>query len=251
MRILLTNDDGFQAEGILALREALLPLGEVNVVAPENQQSGTGHCMTVHNPLRIRPIQYARPSGYDYAISGYPTDCVKIAIENLLPQRPDLVVSGINHGPNLGTDILYSGTASAALEGLINGIPSIAVSLVATRHADFSFAASFTADFCLRWQKANFKPHTMFNINVPSGKNGPIRGFRYTDQGIRLYTNTFEERMDPRGEKYFWLSGEPKEMTNGLNSDIMAIRNNYVSVTPIQFDLTDYSLLNKLLAKKL
>ncbi len=237
MKILLTNDDGYQAEGIWALQEALKPLGDIYMVAPLTEQSGTGHCMTVHDPLRVKQL-----SETVFAVNGYPTDCVKIALENILPWRPDLVVSGINHGANLGTDILYSGTASAALEGFINGIPSLAVSLVSG--TEFGYAAQFTTSFCQKWSKRQFLPHIMFNINVPAGAQKDIKGYRFTEQGVRLYENAFEKRTDPRGGSYYWLCGTPKPLLNSENSDITAVQEQYVSITPIQFNLTNRDILN-------
>ncbi len=244
MRILITNDDGIYAEGIMILATSLCKIAEVSVVAPMYEQSGSGHGITVHTPLRMRPLEQSH-DWRSWVVQGLPTDCVKLAIEQILDDKPDIVVSGINHGPNLGTDIIYSGTVSGAIEGYLYGIPSIAVSI--TEHkGDFAYAAGFVRDLCCKWQKNMPANPIMYNINVPSGGREVIKGVRCTQMGRRWYNNVFELREDPHGRPYYWLSGDVDNSGNDKETDVWAINNNFISITPLTADLTDYKILSSL-----
>ncbi len=240
MRILLTNDDGIYADGISVLGEAMAELGEVYVAAPAFEQSGMGHSISSQRPIRAEEVflPYAKTA---WKIDGTPTDCVKLGVEGLLDAPPDLLISGINDGPNLGTDVLYSGTASAALEGAICGVPSIAVSLVG-RSRHFLYAARMTQRLVSIWQARGFSPRGMLNMNVPDRPEAEIRGFCLARMGVRRYANAFERRVDPHGRDYYWLAGEPVD-EGAADSDIVRIREGYVTVVPIGFDLTDTAAL--------
>lgn len=246
MRILLTNDDGIYAAGIHALLPVLAELGEVSIVAPDRERSATGHGITVHQPLRVE--QYCIPDSTVCAwmVDGTPADCVKIAIQALLPVKPDLVVSGINLGSNLGTDVLYSGTVSAAVEGVILGVPSVAVSLTEFKNADFSCAAQTAKGLIIKMLKNGLPPNTLLNINVPPGQAKDLKGVAVTKLGNRQYENTFERREDPRGRVYYWLGGEIADVANDPDSDIKAVEDGYISVSPVHFDLTNYRIMNQL-----
>ncbi len=251
MRILISNDDGVHAGGLLALKKALNPLGEVHVVAPEREKSGTGHGITAHKPLRPKQVELGDGS-MGWSVNGTPADCVKLGIEALLPEAPDLVFSGINRGANLGTDVLYSGTVSAAIEGIINGIPSIAISLADYDNPDFQHAAAFAARIApvLVPAGGSASEFTLLNINVPSGRP---RGVKITRLGSRRYVNVFHKRIDPRGGVYYWMAGEPEDSvpqnpTVDADVDAEAVKNNFISVTPLHFDLTEYRSIPKLAA---
>lgn len=245
MRILLSNDDGIMAPGLKAAKEALENLGEVFVVAPERERSGAGHGITVHKPLRPKKITFADGTS-GWAVNGTPADCVKLAVEALMPEPPDIVVSGINFGANLSTDVLYSGTVSAAIEGIINGIPSVAISLATFELEDFNEAASFLKYITPLFMRD--KSSFLININVPPGKPA---GARVTRLGYRRYVNMFHKRIDPRGRVYYWMAGEPEDSEPDqsmpdLDLDYVAVRNNFISVTPLHFDLTDFGALEKI-----
>ena len=216
--LLVTNDDGVHAAGLAALASALADLGEVHVLAPEREQSACGHALTLHRPLRVQPLRERW-----HAVNGTPSDCVNIGILGFLPERPALIVSGINHGSNLGDDVTYSGTVSAAMEGTLLGVPSIAVSLVAARVLVEGLPAK-----------------AFLNVNVPAA---PPRGLRMTQLGHRVYTGKIVEQRDPRGRVHYWLGGgEPKwEALEG--TDMAAIHDGYVSVTPLHLDLTHHRAL--------
>lgn len=241
MHILLTNDDGVDAVGLYQLAFTLYPLGKITVVAPAFEQSATGHGITVNAPLRLHRANIPHASEA-WAVQGTPADCVKMALEHVLKKQPDLLISGINHGSNLGTDAIYSGTVSGALEGYIYGIPSIAIS-VTDGLSNFDLAANFIKKLITWWGEKGFSPCTMLNINVPPGN---IKGARYTKLGFRTYENAFEERTDPMGRKYFWLHGKAVDHGDEGKTDVEAIANNFISVTPLQFDITDYTVLDKL-----
>lgn len=256
MIVLLTNDDGIYAEGIQMLGEALQQDEEIElyIVAPNHERSATGHAITMHRPLRAEETRFFHNSSLKgWAVNGTPSDSVKLAIEYLLPKRPDLVVSGINRGANIGTDVLYSGTVSAAIEGVILGIPAIAASLVIPpeqgRPPDFRFAANFVLRTLRCICEYDLPKDTLLNINVPDKARNEIAGVKVTRLGLRHYHNTFQKRIDPRGKSYYWLAGEPVDFSDReeeKDTDVAAIRNSYVSITPIQFDLTNYQLLDQL-----
>ncbi|MCL4244399.1 MAG: 5'/3'-nucleotidase SurE [Candidatus Dadabacteria bacterium] len=240
--ILISNDDGINSEGLHKLHETLGDLGEVFVVAPDRDQSAVSHSLSLYRPLRIEQI-----SDNVYTVDGTPTDCVNIAVNGILKDRKiDIVVSGINKGENLGDDITYSGTVSAAMEGALLGVPSIAVSLATKVDFNFEAAAYYSkliAEYVLR---SNLPPATILNVNVPHMPKGDIRGILVTRQGKRVYGEPIVEKVDPRGKKYYWIGGYELGSLDIENSDIAAVKSGYVSVTPISLDLTDYGFLDKL-----
>lgn len=245
MRILLTNDDGVHAEGLGALRHAIarLPNVDVTVIAPDRERSASGHAITVHRPIHVDPIDVPDAPCSIWGVTGTPADCVKLAVEAILPERPQLVISGINRGANLGTDVFYSGTVSAAIEAAFYDIPSLAVSLDAFRDPDFEPAAEFVAWVVERLRGHRLPPRTLLNINVPAVPAGHHAGVALTKLGVRRYRNIFDRRTDPRGRPYYWLAGELMEASNDPDTDVMAVQRNLISITPIQLDLTDHRLL--------
>ena len=246
MRILLTNDDGIYAPGIRALWQELSQIATVLVVAPDGERSAVSQAITVHQPIRVDQHVIDLPDICAWRVGGTPTDCVKIALESLLPVTPDFVVSGINQGANLGTDVLYSGTVSAAIEGAMHGIPSVAVSLDSWQSNDFSYAAKFTREMILKLCKHRLPLHTLLNVNVPALPESELKETAITKLGVRCYENTFERRLDPRGRHYYWMSGKLAESDNDPDTDVMAVREGKISVTPVHFDLTNYSLIHSL-----
>ncbi|HZA53850.1 MAG TPA: 5'/3'-nucleotidase SurE [Candidatus Udaeobacter sp.] len=240
MIILLSNDDGIHSEGIIALEKNLQKIGEIYTVAPDREQNSMSHALTLHRPLRVHEVGPRR-----LGIDGTPTDCVKLALTGLLPVRPDLVVSGINKGPNLGDDIIYSGTVSAAIEAALLGIPAIAVSLVIFENYQFEAAAEFTASLVSRIQEVGLPLETLLNVNVPPLPRQQIKGWRVTRQGKRHYAENIVERTDPRGRKYYWIGGDQLGFAHEDGTDCMAVHEGYISVTPLQVDLTNYKLLNE------
>jgi len=243
MRILLTNDDGIHASGIHALVRGLSDVAELYVAAPDRERSATGHSITVFDPIRATQIDLPGVR-QGWIVGGTPVDCVKLALCRLVAEKVDLVISGINHGPNLGTDVLYSGTVSAAAEGVIMGCPAIAVSLNSHRiDLDFSFAAALTRRMVLYLMESGVEKTTLLNINVPVLSKEAIQGVRITKLGVRNYDNLFEERRDPRGNLYYWMGGGVVEEEQEPDSDVLAVEQGYVSITPIHLDLTDYNLI--------
>lgn len=246
MQILVTNDDGIWSPGIAALAEALKPLGEVVVFAPDRERSAIGHAITMHNPLRVEEISFAVEGIKAYVVNGTPSDCVKLGAEAILPRQPDLVVSGINLGPNLGTDVIYSGTVSGALEGVILGIPAIAVSLATYDEANFDVAGTFTAQLVRLVQEYGLPPDTLLNVNIPGLPRAEIAGVKVTRLGTRRYRNVFDRRTDPRGKVYYWMAGEVMDLDDGPDTDTVAISNNLISVSPLRYDLTHTAFLPEL-----
>jgi 5'-nucleotidase len=243
MRILISNDDGIEAEGINQLRVYLQDEHELFVVAPDRDTCAPGHKINLDKPLREKERLYPGYNTLGWAVDGTPADCVKLGLEALLPKPPDLVISGINIGPNLGTDVLYSGTVSAAIEGIINGVPSLAVSLASMDYRDFSFAAMLVKNL-LRELGDEILGSSLLNINVPPNKP---RGIKVTKLGKRRYVNIFDKRIDPRGRVYFWMGGEPFDLDEqDPDTDAWAIREGYSSITPLHFDLTNHGALNDL-----
>jgi len=243
MKILVTNDDGIFAPGIRSLANALASFGEVHVVAPTQEQSGTGHAITVHRPLRLSAVTAIPGVESCHMLDGTPADCVKMAIQGM-GLTPDIVVSGINLGANLGTDVLYSGTVSAAIESVILGIPAIAVSLCGA-HSMLSTAEEVVRKTFLEIKK-RLPSDGLLNINVPALPLESIKGIKATTLGIRQYNNTFEKRLDPRGVPYYWMGGNPASSSSETDNDHMAIEEGFVSVTPIHFNLTYYKVLKDL-----
>ncbi len=240
MVILVSNDDGIQSEGISALEEALRKLGEVYTVAPDREQNSMSHALTLHRPLRVEEIGSRR-----FAVDGTPTDCVKLALSGLLPVRPNLVVSGINKGPNLGDDIIYSGTVAAAIEGTLLGIPSMAISLVTFRDFVFQAAAEFAVNLASRVLEKGVPPGTLLNVNVPPLPKHELKGWRLTRQGKRHYSEKIVERVDPRGRKYYWIGGDDLGFAQEDGTDCVAVQEGFISVTPLQVDLTNYRFLQE------
>jgi 5'-nucleotidase len=238
MIILLSNDDGIHSEGLTALEESVRHVGDIYTVAPDRAQSSMSHALTLHRPLRVHELGTRRLS-----VDGTPVDCVKLALTGLLPVRPELVISGINKGPNLGDDIIYSGTVSAAIEGALLGIPAIAVSLVTFKDFDFRAAAEFTATLIQRIAEKGIPPKTLLNVNVPPIPKRDLKGWRVTRMGKRHYSENIVERVDPRGIKYYWIGGDDLGFSNDDGTDCQAVHEGYVSVTPLQVDLTDHKLL--------
>lgn len=243
--ILVCNDDGIDAPGIYALVQELQTIGKVTVVAPDKQQSAVGHAITMSYPLRVKEF---RKDGkfFGYAVQGTPADCVKLAVRALLKRKPDILVSGINHGSNTAISIIYSGTVSAATEGTILGIPSIAISVTTYGKVDFRYSAKIARSLALLVSKKGLPDRTLLNVNVPPLKKEEIRGILVTRQGKSLWNDTFDTRRDPGNKEYFWLTGGLDEADTDVEFDQAAIRNNYISVTPIQYDLTDYAMMDVL-----
>ncbi len=244
MRILLTNDDGIGAPGIQALWQEMAEFAEITVVAPDGERSATSQAITVHHPIRVDQFHIDQSQVCGWRISGTPTDCVKIAVESLLPERPDVVVSGINQGSNLGTDVLYSGTVSAAMEGALHGIPAIAVSLDSCQSFNFKPAAQFTAKLIHTLMQRPLPVNTLLNVNLPAVSQEELTGVAITKLGIREYENTFDRRQDPRGRIYYWMGGSIIDNENAPDSDIVAVKAGKISVTPIHFDLTNYAIMD-------
>ena len=243
MRILLTNDDGIYARGLAALYEALSAEADCLIVAPEIEQSAVGHAITLSRPLMVRSA--AKGGKFlGYAVCGTPADCVKIGIKELAGPTPDLVVSGINRGANCGNNVIYSGTVSAATEAAMMGVTSLAVSLDTHQDADYSFAAR-AARRLVRYLAAHPSlSGAAFNVNVPFLPENEVRGIRLVRQGRSRTIETFEKRMDPRGNVYYWMSGEKATGAHDIETDIGALAAGYVTVTPIHYDLTRYGLLD-------
>ncbi|MFQ5464621.1 MAG: 5'/3'-nucleotidase SurE [Thermodesulfobacteriota bacterium] len=237
--ILVTNDDGIRSEGLVRLARALGGLGEVYVVAPDREQSAASHSLTLHRPLRVD-----QTGPRSYTVDGTPTDCVTLAVHGILGRRPDLVVSGVNRGGNLGEDVLYSGTVSAAMEGTLLGIPSIAVSLVAAERFDFTAAVRFSKTLARYVLKKALPADTLLNVNVP--QTGKIKGYSFTRLGKRFFSDAIVEKVDPRGKKYYWIGGDMEKWEGGEDSDFYAVSKGRISITPLHLDLTNHSSIEGL-----
>lgn len=236
MRILVSNDDGIEARGIQALADAMKALGDVTIVAPDREQSGAGHSLTLHRPLRIHSRGEKR-----YAVDGTPTDCVTLAIlEVMKKNKPDIVISGINGGPNLGEDITYSGTVAAALEGAIMGVPSIAMSLAAVNGESKNYkpAAYFAQRLVKKVYQEGLTEGVLLNVNVPNIEGDTIDDYEITRTGKRRYSGAIAEKLDPKGRKYYWIGGEDTGFDDSPGTDSNAVRLRKVSITPLRFDLT-------------
>ncbi len=244
-KILVSNDDGIYSEGIIALREAMLEIGKVFVYAPHKQQSAVGHAITTHLPLRVNPY-YMNGDFFGYAVTGTPADCVKLAVTTHMKEKPDLIVSGINHGSNAAINVIYSGTVSAATEGTILGIPSIAFSLTTYVDFDFTYSKKVAKIIAQAVLKNGLPPGVLLNVNIPPVPEEKINGIKVTKQGKTRWNDYFERRVDPQQREYYWLTGTMDYIEDDEESDIRAIQENFVSVTPIQFDLTAYDFLEKL-----
>ncbi len=248
MKILIANDDGIFAEGIHALASALAEENDVYVCAPDRERSATGHSMSLHKPLivdAVKEIYHMPKVKAGYTTSGTPADCVKVALGAIWRDTKfDLVVSGINHGPNLGVDVLYSGTVSAAMEAMLIGVPSIATSLYSYSSKEFDEAAAWIADFVK--DLPEIPKRSFLNINFPPGPRADYAGVEVTKLGNRGYEENYEERRDPRGRRYYWLAGVPIEGRERHGMDGMALLENKVSITPVVFDMTYYDHMDKL-----
>ena len=247
--ILITNDDDITSKGIRSLVEAVRGLGKVVVVAPDKPQSGMGHAITIGNPLRMNKMEIFKDIDVEaWQTSGTPVDCVKLAVDKILHRKPDICLSGINHGANHSINVIYSGTMSAAMEASIEGIPSIGFSLL-----DYSYDADFTAAkqvvHKIVMQVLGMKKkdkHLLLNVNIPSLPAEKIKGIKICKQAYAKYEEDFSERLDPHGKKYYWLTGAFKNFDKAKDTDVWALEHNYVSVVPVQFDLTNYTLKTQL-----
>ncbi len=243
MEILIANDDGIESPGILLLAEAMKSIGNVTVVAPHRERSTSGHSLTLHKPLRCHEVK----QGY-YAVSGSPADCVYMATRKLMKKKPDLIVSGINRGANLGNDIYYSGTVAAAREGAYFGSKAIAFSLCLGHHLDktplhWDTAVHFAKLFVPMAHKKNYPLDHVLNVNVPNVVLGAVKGVKISKQGMRYYSDDISERKDPRNRPYYWLGGEYKGFENIPGSDCVHVDEGYVSITPLKIDCTNYALV--------
>ena len=235
MLILLSNDDGYQADGIKALARELKKLGRVVIVAPMWEQSGTSHSLTIYRPLRTKKI-----SNDVYGVSGTPTDAVMIAVYCILNKKPDILVSGINHGPNMGEDVIYSGTVAAAIEGYILGIPSIAISVASWDPVPFDAAAEAVRALPERMLELSGRRLNLWNVNIPPSVGEGVKGTVITKLGSRVYNDVIIEKKDPRGKDYFWIGGGEPGWSSESETDFAAVSAGYISVTPLRPDMTDY-----------
>lgn len=244
--ILITNDDGITAPGIQNLVEAVKDLGKIVVVAPDKPQSGMGHAITIGHPLRLHPVNSFE--GIEaWQCSGTPVDCVKLAVDKILHRKPDICLSGINHGANHSINVIYSGTMSAAVEAAIESIPSIGFSLLDySIDADFTAARKYARLITETMLKKPLDKHLILNVNIPPIEDRLIKGVKVCRQAYAKYDEDFVERKDPTGRRYFWLTGEFKNLDKGKDTDVWALENNYISLVPVQFDLTNYVLKGKL-----
>jgi len=248
MRILLTNDDGIYAPGLRALRLELQKIGTVEVVAPATEQSATGHSVTLNNPIVVQEIYDEKMARIGWAVEGRPADCVKLALRELLGYKPDLIVSGLNAGSNAGINVLYSGTVAAAIEGAFFGITSIACSLEYTkpRPLDFNTGAGLARQIVEQIINKKPAPGALFNVNIPSLENGPVLGVRVAPQNTSTYEECFDKRTDPRGRTYFWLGADFTCPNPTPETDTAALRDRYITVTPLQFNLTEHTQLEEM-----
>ncbi len=239
--ILVTNDDGIRAEGLEALIQGLEGLCRIITVAPELEQSATSHAITLDRPLRI--TEYGPDK---YGVSGTPTDCVLLALQSILDFKPDLVVSGINHGPNMGEDVTYSGTVAAAIEGYLLGVSAMAVSVTSWEPKTFSVAASITRYLVEKALKDKGADLLLWNVNIPPIGGEEIKGIRVTRLGSRVYNDAIVRQVDPRGKEYFWIGGGKPGWNEDENSDFSAISTNHVSITPLSLEMTDFKKIFEL-----
>jgi 5'-nucleotidase len=248
VRILLTNDDGVYAPGLRALRSELKKLGEVTVVAPATEQSAAGHSITLLTPLLVQEVLDEANQPMGWAVEGRPADCVKLGLLELLPERPDVIVSGLNAGSNAGINVLYSGTVAAAIEGAFTRHTSIAVSLEYTKPKPLNFPRAAELARLVIEQILTHQPAqgTLFNVNIPSLEKGPIRGIRVVPQNVAPYVETFDRRVDPRGRVYFWSNPGINCPEPHPDTDVSAMQEGYITVTPLQFNLTHAVLLEQM-----
>ena len=242
MRILATNDDGIMAPGLVAMRRALAGLGEVTVVAPTTPQSAVGHSISLTEPVLCHRMDLG-DGALGFGIEGSPADCVKLALLELLPERPDLVVSGLNLGANVGINVLYSGTVAAAVEGAFYGVPSAAVSLEDGESVDFEGGARLAKRLIEQFVAVRPERGSLLNINIPNLSPGPPKGVKVVPQSLKGWREKWDARRDPRGRTYYWITGDPQAEDAGAETDVSALAARYVTVTPLQWDLTDHARL--------
>jgi 5'-nucleotidase len=245
MKVLLTNDDGIHAPGLRALYQELKSDFQVYIVAPDSEMSAVGHAITLASPLRVQEV-YKNGSFFGYGVKGTPADCIKIAVQELLEAAPDVILSGINLGANVGVNVLYSGTVSAATEGAFLGIPSAAISLDTRANPDFHFAARFSRELIRYISENGLRERTALNVNIPALPPEKIGGISITRQGVARFREKFERRIDPRGNVYYWLSGETPLEEGNPDADARALKEQRITITPISYDLTcaeEYSRL--------
>ncbi len=252
-QILLTNDDGIEAPGLRALLQAVKPLARPTILAPDHNWSAAGHTKTMHKPLRVMPYSFdcrgepQSPDGIEaYTTTGTPSDCVALALLGILPEKPDLVVSGINQGANVGHDLTYSGTVAAAMEAVIFGLPAVAVSLDSYESDDFAFAAQVAARIVGQVMEHGLPPGVFLNVNIPCCPPAQIAGVAITRLGRRVYRDLLIERQDPRGQPYYWIGGEPPGGHLDEGTDIWAVAHRYISITPVHLDMTAHDLIPEL-----
>ena len=244
--ILITNDDSIHAPGIKALTEAVKDLGRVVVVAPDKPQSGMGHAITIGYPLRLQKVNFIE--GVEaYTCNGTPVDCVKLAVDKVLHRKPDICLSGVNHGANHSINVIYSGTMSAAMEASIESIPSAGFSLLDySVEADFSASKTIVRKIAIMMLSKKHNKHLLLNVNIPAIPESLIKGIKICRQAYAKYEEDFIERKDPTGKMYYWLTGEFVNFDKGKDTDVWALKNNYVSVVPVKFDLTNYAMKEQL-----
>jgi 5'-nucleotidase len=242
MRILCTNDDGYMALGLAVLAGAARSQGEVAIVAPDREQSATSHSLTIHRPLRAR-----RSQDGVHVVDGTPTDCVIMAVNELLGQHPDFCLSGVNHGANMGEDVLYSGTVAAAMEATVIGIPSVALSYTGDDYETLDGWQPLLERFLSQvLARDSFPSHTLLNVNLPAVPPEEVRGIRITSLGQRHYSDSITRIMDPKGREYFWIGGGISAWAGAEDADFRAVQNGYISVTPLHLDLTNYTTLEEI-----
>jgi 5'-nucleotidase len=239
--ILVTNDDGVHSPGIIALFKAMKEIGDAYIVAPDRERSAVGHALTLHRPLKVEELRENV-----FSVNGTPTDCVALAVHKILPAKPDLVASGINRGANLGDDITYSGTVSAAMEGTILNVPSFAISLVGEKPFHYETAAPFAIEAAEYILEKSLPYDTLLNVNVPNIQRDLIKGIKITRQGKRVYDNAIQEICSPQGDKHYWIGGGRPFWEHGEDMDIQAVLDGYVSVTPAHLNLTNFEALEYL-----
>jgi 5'-nucleotidase len=246
VQILLTNDDGIYAPGLAAMERELRHLGDVSVVAPATEQSGVGHSITFLSPLICKEV-YEGDRQRGWAVEGSPADCVKLGISEFCPKRPDLVVSGINGGLNAGINVLYSGTVAAAIEGAFFGITSIAVSLEYDEHAEFDQAGRLARSVIEQILATRQNEPRLYNLNIPTAAVENSRGVHVVPMGVARYGEEFIKRKDPKGRTYYWATGDPPAPTDAPETDLAALQNGYVTITPLQYDMTKTTMLEEML----
>lgn len=244
--ILITNDDGYNSKGIKALINAVKNLGKILIVAPDSPQSGMGHAISVNKPIRCYKTNFF-DSVEAYCCTGTPVDCIKMGLYLLKEKKPDLILSGINHGSNVSTNILYSGTMSAAVEGALSGIPSVGYSLTDySEDADFQYSEKIVQTIAKKVIKEGLKKGTCLNVNIPNVKENQIKGIKVCRQGRAFWDDTFDHRKDPLGKDYYWLTGSFSSKEQALDTDINYLENNYVTIVPTQFDMTCHDSVDEL-----